>query len=384
MMIDIRGFNPQNLGSCLMLLAVQSRLRKAFPEATLSVRLASDDLPLSVRHRMRFQLHGRWPVQWRGLPVGWLGNALPSPLRQALWITPEQDCAAVVDISGFAYGDFWGPEKLQRRLGRALTMWHRQRQKLILLPQAFGPFTNGQLASGMRDVLNQADLVFPRDRVSTGYLSDLGVASDKLEQFPDFTHEVPGRRRGSYPAPKSYFCLIPNAKITVGRTAGEIERYERFFVDAASRLRSVLGVEPVVLRFGGHEDEKLVELLSSRIVPAPRCFTVADPRFAKGLIGSSVAVVSSRFHAVVSALGSSVPCLAVGWSHKYGEAMSEFDCARYSLSLKDPNMYDALDEFVGDVLSGGLHARLRAAAARQSTATDRMWDKVIRCIGGQS
>lgn len=381
MLIDIRGFNPQNLGSCLMLLATQRRLLEAFPDVQLSVRLASDDLPLSVRHRTRFQVQGRWPTQWRGLPVGWLGRALPSSLRRALWITREQECAAVVDLSGFAYGDFWGPEKLHRRLGRPLLRSPRQHRKLILLPQAFGPFTNSHLASGMREVLSQANLVFPRDRVSSGYLSELGVASATLEQFPDFTHEVPCFRRRSFPAPRSYFCLIPNAKLTAGRTAEEVACYERFLIHAANRMSAALGVPPVVLRFGGREDEKLVEMLLARITPTPKCFAVADPRYAKGLIDSSVAVVSSRFHAIVSALGSAVPCLAVGWSHKYGEAMMEFDCVQYSLSLRDPDMHGALDEFIAEVLRGGLHARLTSAAARQSAATERMWNKVIHCIG---
>ena len=53
MLIDIRGFNPENLGSCLMLLAAQARIGKAFPDAKISVGLGGDDLRLSRRHRAR-------------------------------------------------------------------------------------------------------------------------------------------------------------------------------------------------------------------------------------------------------------------------------------------------------------------------------------------
>jgi colanic acid/amylovoran biosynthesis protein len=135
-----------------------------------------------------------------------------------------------------------------------------------------------------------------------------------------------------------------------------------------------------MLRFGGAEDAELVETLLARISPRPRSFLIEDARHAKGLIAGSIATVSSRFHAIMSALGAGVPCLSVGWSHKYGEAMSEYDCASYSLSLADVARSDALDDFIGEMRSGTLRERLRIAGIRQRAATDRMWDQVIQCI----
>jgi polysaccharide pyruvyl transferase WcaK-like protein len=141
-----------------------------------------------------------------------------------------------------------------------------------------------------------------------------------------------------------------------------------------------LGVEAVMLRFGGAEDAALVETLLARITPRPRSFLIEDARHAKGLIAGSVATVSSRFHAIMSALGAAVPCLSVGWSHKYGEAMSEYDCASYSLSLADIAGSRVLDDFIDEVRAGSLRERLRAAGVRHRAATDRMWDQVIPCI----
>ena len=380
MLIDIRGFNPQNLGSCLMLLAAQARLREAFPDARLSVGLSNDHLQLSLRHRARFGMLGRWPQRWRGVPVDWLGHLLPRPVQKGLRITKEQNFQAVVDISGFAYGDFWGPEKLRRRLGRNLPEWKRQQRKVILLPQAFGPFTNADLAQGMRKVMDDADLVFPRDRVSVRYLSELGVPDEKLEQFPDFTHEVPAFHRDTDPAPGTYFCVIPNSKLVAGKSAEEARRYMKFLLDATGYLSCALGISPIVLRFGGREDAELVDELLDQLTPKPASFIVSDPRYAKGLIAGSAAVMSSRFHAIMSALGSAVPCLAVGWSHKYGEAMDEFGCAEYSLSLANSDFNEVLRNFARDVIDGTLRIRLASAGELQRNATDRMWNKVIQCI----
>jgi colanic acid/amylovoran biosynthesis protein len=380
MLIDIRGFNPENLGSCLMLLAAQARISKAFPDATISVGLGGDDLRLSRRHRSRFGVIGRWPRRWKRLDVGWLGRFVPRRMQRALSVTREQDFRAVIDLSGFAYGDFWGAEKLERRLGRGISQWKRDGRKVILMPQAFGPFRDEALADGMRAVLSNADLIFPRDRKSREYLKTLG-APRTLDQYPDFTHEVPAISLPGDPAPGTYFCVIPNSKLTAGKPPEEAARYIAFFANATQRLASSLNVVPVMLRFGGAEDAELVETLLARISPRPRSFLIEDARHAKGLIACSVATVSSRFHAIMSALGAGVPCLSVGWSHKYGEAMSEYDCATYSLSLADVARSDALDDFIGEVRSGTLRERLRMAGIRQRAATDRMWDQVIQCIG---
>jgi colanic acid/amylovoran biosynthesis protein len=380
MLIDIRGFNPENLGSCLMLLAAQARLQAAFPQARISVALGGDDLRLARRHRANFGVIGRWPEHWKRLHVGWLGNLVPSGLQRAFEVTRDQDFRAVVDISGFAYGDFWGAGKLERRLGRGISQWKREGRKVILLPQAFGPFRDGALADGMREVLRNADLVFPRDRVSREYLHALG-APRALEQCPDFTHEVPAVSQPGDPMPGSYFCVIPNSKLIAGKTADEVSRYLAFFTAASQRLVSSLGIKPVMLRFGGAEDAQLVETLLARLSPRPRSFLIEDARHAKGLIAGSVATLSSRFHAIMSALGAGVPCLSVGWSHKYGEAMSEYDCATYSLSMADVIRPGTLDDFIDEVRAGSLRERLRAAGLRQQAATGRMWGQVTRCIG---
>jgi len=379
MLIDIRGFNPDNLGSCLMLLAARARIVKAFPDARISVGLGGDDLRLSRRDRSRFGVIGRWPRRWKRLEVGWLGRWVPRRVQRALSVTREQDFRAVIDLSGFAYGDFWGAEKLRRRLGRGIAQWKREGRKVILMPQAFGPFRDAALADGMREVLRNADLIFPRDRASREYLATLG-APRPLEQYPDFTHEVPALTQPGDPGAGSYFCVIPNSKLTVGRPPEEVARYLAFFTLATQRLASSLNVVPVMLRFGGAEDAELVDTLLARISPRPRSFLIEDARHAKGLIAGSVAIVSSRFHAIMSALGAGVPCLSVGWSHKYGEAMSEYDCASYSLSLAGIARPDALDDFIGEVRSGTLRERLRSAGIRQRAATDRMWEQVIQCI----
>lgn len=380
MLIDIRGFNPQNLGSCLMLLAARERLSRAFPAARISVALGTDDLRLARGAREQFGVVGRWPRRWKRMDVAWLGKVVPEGVQRVFSVTRDQDFRAVVDLSGFAYGDFWGAGKLERRLGRDIAQWKQEGRKVVLLPQAFGPFENSALADGMRRVLDHADLVFPRDRISREFLTRLGPGSRALDQFPDFTHEVQAYSAPDDPRPGTYVCLIPNSKLTVGKSQAEVTRYLDFFARAAQELTAQLGVAAVMLRFGGAEDAALIAALLARMDEKPRCFFVDDARHAKGLIANSVATVSSRFHAIMSALGSGVPTLSIGWSHKYGEAMSEYDCTSYSLSLADVADSVALGHFITEVRAGSLRDRVGAAAARHRVATDRMWHRVVDCL----
>lgn len=59
----------------------------------------------------------------------------------------------------------------------------------------------------------------------------------------------------------------------------------------------------------------------------PRVHLLAEnlrPAELRALIARSQALVTSRFHAMISALATSTPLLVVGWSHKYEEVLDDF------------------------------------------------------------
>src|SRR5690606_25073591 len=79
----------------------------------------------------------------------------------------------VLDASGFAYGDQWGAQYAHRRMGKFIKAWKSEGKKIILLPQAFGPFTKGDLKSEMAMMLDNVDLVFAREKQSYSYLKGI-------------------------------------------------------------------------------------------------------------------------------------------------------------------------------------------------------------------
>src|SRR5690606_3971596 len=86
---------------------------------------ARQEFPTIVR------IHG-----WRRIAFR---HAVPQSLRTKLGLERAEDAAGVLDASGFAFSDQWGPEVAQW-LVQELNSKKNRRQKLVLLPQAFGPF----------------------------------------------------------------------------------------------------------------------------------------------------------------------------------------------------------------------------------------------------
>jgi polysaccharide pyruvyl transferase WcaK-like protein len=55
----------------------------------------------------------------------------------------------------------------------------------------------------------------------------------------------------------------------------------------------------------------------------------------KAVLGACDAVVSSRYHSLVAALSMGVPCLAVGWHHKYQELFRLFGLDEWLFDCSD-------------------------------------------------
>ncbi|HTF10572.1 MAG TPA: hypothetical protein VK659_20615, partial [Asanoa sp.] len=158
MIVDIRGTNTRNKGAQLMLQAICSRLGDQF-ELSLP--------PGFTDYAVRSKLGLRQTLYDGGVPrlSSLLGNAVPARIREEYGLTSDREIGGVLDAAGFHYTDQFDVALPRREalVGRA---WARRGMPKILLPQAFGPFENLETRRWSREVLEQASLVFVRDRVS--------------------------------------------------------------------------------------------------------------------------------------------------------------------------------------------------------------------------
>lgn len=372
MIVEILGVDPRNKGARLMLEAVCAQVRSAFPNARLAVP-------------------GPWPADaraaldlWMTMPHhGGAGGKLtllsqaPAAMRHLTQVIPHREVNVVLHASGFAYGDFWGVEKLERRLTSLVRTWKNDRNTLVLLPQAWGPFDKEGMRTALAEALAGANLAYARDKVSLNYLEAAAPSATNIRFAPDFTNLLhpPLPRRLSHLAGKA--VVIPNEKLVSKAPPERREIYLRFLAQAVAALAET-GREVLIVVHEGARDRALAEALNAEL---PRPIEIIDEPSAlhtKALIAASDIVVSSRFHGLVSALAGGVPALACGWSHKYRELMSDYDSAAHVVELDAIDTWnDRLETLIADAASTAFREKLAQAGARERARSTAMWAEVL-------
>jgi polysaccharide pyruvyl transferase WcaK-like protein len=359
--VDIRGTNTHNKGAQLMLVAICSRLGDQFE---LSVP------PMITDYAVRSRLGLRQTLYEPVLPrlSSSLGNVVPELLRTRYGFTSDREIGGVLDASGFHYTDQFDVA-LPRREARVGRTWARRRIPKILLPQAFGPFKNPQTRRWSREALEQASLVFVRDRVSEGYVGQLDI-STPVVRSPDFTIGLKPPAIGSV-CDQPFLALVPNTKLF---THGGLSRPQ--YVEMLARFSTGAKANGLTSLVVVHEatDHDVAQELADRI-DAP-LFSDSDPLVLKAALGQAAAAVASRFHAVVGCVSQCVPTLAFGWSHKYRELLHDFGVAeRLVTPESDPEAAIAclLSDTAGDT-------RQKERLPELVEKVDLMWDRTIEVL----
>jgi len=364
--IEINGTGTHNRGAELMAIAIADRLRATFP----GVRLVVPSQFGSQADRKKYGFLTTWEFAGRA-------GAVRTMLASMAWrgrsdvINPAQ-VDIVLDASGFAFSDQWGasrPQKLVRIMSRS----YRRHQKLILLPQALGPFEKPDVADWSRKMFSRASLVFARDSHSHACAIKL-APREVLRQFPDFTVSVSPNLPSSVSIPERFCAIVPNVRMMDKTSTGE--DYLNFLRHAIDSMEQA-GMNPVIVLHDADEDRAVLGMMGGKYSQLP-VLTHPDPRVLKGMLGRADFVIGSRFHALVSSLSQGVPCIGAGWSHKYPELFRDFACPE--LLLADLSDRSALSDLIArlrnDDERAKVSARVSAAADELKSRTNEMWAQV--------
>jgi colanic acid/amylovoran biosynthesis protein len=383
MIVEIKGGQFANQGAHLMLLATLQRLRQHRPAARVALAPGPDS-PFDSRARL-----GAWqklPLRKGALDFTAAGYAWPAALDAALaryGIVTEARVDAVLDISGFAYGDRWGGHALAAAAAELVRCGHHGKPYLFL-PQAFGPFSPSSASRRFGHSLRHAALVCARDEESLDHLSALpGVRGEAIVRCPDLTIGVCGEvaaaaRRG---VDASCALIIPNVRmLDSGAAAGAWRAgYPGLLVALAAECRRH-GLAVKVVNHAGREDAGLCEALA-RDAGGLEVVAEPDPLALKGVIGAAGAVISSRYHGCVNALSQGVPCLGTSWSHKYGALFADFGLGPWLVT--DPDVPRATHLLAG--LLEQRRDRPAAVLARRdalAAQVEELWARVFRLLPG--
>lgn len=380
MNIEILGVDPRNKGAALMLEAIKAQVLKFEPNANFCVRLSFDS-----KERLRYGLWGILPRDSlkKRIFSKVIERILPSSFFTKFGLIRDQDISLILDSSGFAYGDFWGVEKLDKRLGRNVKRWKSQNKKIVLLPQAWGAFEKEGFKPILEKISANVDLMFARDKQSLSYILEKVGNKNNIQQAPDFTCTLkpPVIERLSMYEGMSF--VIPNEKVIKSFGQDSRELYIKYMSHCCEELLEA-GHKVVILNHEGLRDERLAKDITATLnaeTSEIKTLSIDDPLATKYVLSRAKCIVSSRFHGLVSALSSGVPSLAVGWSHKYEELLNDYDCAEFVVDFAhEKEALQKLSSFISAINSSVFNERLTKCAAKQRSATELMWDNVFATV----
>ena len=374
MRILILGSSVINKGAEAMLRTVQAELTRRIPGAEFYIG----------DHRAR-QWHAEGVVE-AGVPLAPVrikgkvaqaltlaGHGLRAPEGVRYWVRDRNRLSyisalvdfvdAAVDVSGFLFSDQRG-ERASEKLVPVVEMIARRGKPFAFLPQAWGPFEGSVVRELTRRACASANLVFARDTTSRNYLGSILDNDSNVEQAPDIAFLFEPASNGSdlicalgLDPDRPIVVISPNMRV-YERTEGEgpLNHYCSSLVGVGSRLMErgaqlLLAPHEIAPDSMARRDDRylcglLFEMLGSDGVAA-----ITENRTAedlKAIIASCDLMLGSRFHALIAALSSGVPAVAIGWSHKYPELLGEFgmECLVFHHSSLAP---DELELAVLDV-----------------------------------
>lgn len=378
--IEIARGNTRNLGAELMVRETHRRVTAAEPGALVGLwpHTHDDRFITELRARRMVGSYGRggWRRAARLTPLRLRSSRL---YRDELGLLAPTDLDAVLDVSGFALSDQWGADKAGR-IRDYVRDATRRGARYLLLPQAYGPFTDPQVRAATEEIGRRCTAMYARDAVSEHHLRDLDIDPATIRRAPDITIGAPATPDPD--VPDRAVAVVPNARLTdrahdpVG--AG---RLVDLFVEVSRRLEA----DGAHVLIAPHTSERgdlelATQILERAGLGASRLRPPTSAPAMKSLLAACEVVLAARFHAVVGAMSSGVPAVALAWSHKYAELVGdlgvdpELACldAREALDLGAAGLTERLREVTAtprDVL--------RVAVEERRRQLDAMWDDVL-------
>ena len=381
MIVELRGVEFVNKGAELMMHSIISKVK----EWNSDVKFVMESSPRSPRDKHReYGIYTKAKYKKYRVNFDPLISLIPGKILAKYAMVKERDVQVVLDGSGFAFGDQWGEKKAGIRLADHIKKWKNQGKVIVVLPQAFGPFTNSGLIGKMKDIGTYADVVFARDEISFKYLKEIVGDRNNVMLRPDFTNIMRSQLPESFDKTILEVAIIPNSKMIETSSPEDGEIYIKLLERTAKHIQS-LGKKPFFLIHESVMDIKIARQVNEALQSPIPVLQEENPLNVKGIIGNSQAVITSRFHGLVSCLAQGIPCLATGWSHKYEMLLKDYDYpeALLDIHISDDDLLTSLKSILNEPKKSAIHDKLKNEAVKQKIATEEMWRIVFDVIASK-
>ncbi len=261
------------------------------------------------------------------------------------YLAAIRNAKVVADITGGdSFSDIYGlPRLIFGTMNKALIILSGQ--KLVLLPQTYGPFKSGLARAMARWVLSRSSAIYSRDQEGLSAIERL-MKGKKMRAKPIFSYDMAFILE---PVPPRELCLIPpagpdkNGKCLIGFNVSGLlyhkeEReknpfglsmdYRGLIHDIMKELladerNQILFIPHVFGRADGFEDDPkacahIMDIFSGQF--PSRLFRL-DGRYTeselKHIIGGCDFFIGSRMHACIAAISQGIPAVPLAYSNKF-------------------------------------------------------------------
>jgi colanic acid/amylovoran biosynthesis protein len=364
----INAYVRENGGDAALLSVCLRQVAEAFPGSTISVAgmespadFADFEGAANLGSITRYVAEGtvsrRTRVVRRVLVATWAVVYLAAPrgIRTALLLLcPEEvgrqattvEEAHLVVCTGGGYLNGRGRlNGLQNVFFVLLPVLIAQRSgtPVVFGPQSFGPFSDNAQRWLVRRVLNRSQLVVAREEVSVQELRRCGVTGTNVTRGVDSGFAFTSAAQRNWRKELG----VGDSEVLVGITARRWlvgtshDRYERALAHVIDRIQSTPGhrvvlIPQVTSSYLGDDDR----LTNNQI--AKHCFS--DPLIVeegthhedlKCLYESLDMLIGTRFHSVIFALTSRIPCVAIEYEHKTRGIMDDLGLGDWVIQIAD-------------------------------------------------
>lgn len=363
-----------------MLYAILEKMKKEFPDAEFAMAPSVSTASAPYLKRAELRLYQKAQLWRKGFQFGVLANLIPAKIRDMYGIVLDKEVDIVIDAAGFSYSDQWGKYSCLE-LADSCKRWNKNGTKVILLPQAFGPYKSAYNRKGITTALDNADLVFAREKVSYDYLVDVVGERPNLKMAVDFTNIVEGIVPDQFDQEANRFCIVPNYRMIDKTSKADSDAYLPFMIEV-TRYAFEKGQKPFILVHEGANDLMLAEKIRDAVSQDVQIIKESHPLKIKGILGVSSGTVGSRFHGLVSALSQGTPALATGWSHKYQMLFQDYGFSEGLLNvhMSKDELHKTMDLIIDETSKQNVIEKIQSNSQRLKLETEQMWAEVMKVL----
>ena len=270
--------------------------------------------------------------------LAWVARKMRLPYRlfcRTAAMKAIADADVVVDLAGISFSDGRGIPTLGYNVVMTSVPLLLGRP-VVKASQALGPFREPLNRVMARMILPRIATVCARGASTEGNLHELGLTNVTRAADLAFTlHESPAaqaRAADRVSALDGVVAVLPSAVVH-----GYCEKHDIDYPGVMARFidRLVADGHDVVIAphsarpgtgAGRMNDLPVCRQIRNMVTAPSGCTLVDDnlpPDELRAIIGAADVTVTSRFHAMISALATCKPVMVVGWSHKYQEVLDD-------------------------------------------------------------